>query len=134
MISWPARWRSSSSALIRSRRRVLTASSRIMLAHRQQRGRAAVLADLVAGGAVAVVEVAAGLAALDLGDVDAGAVVAGGQADPVDLVAGAFVVDERAGAELADGEEPRALDVVALAVAGLRSAGMNAASGSRGKE
>ena len=75
------------------------------------------LADLVAGGTVAVVQVSAGLAALDLGDVDAGAVVAGREADPVDLVAGALVVDERAGAELADGQEPWALDVVALAVA-----------------
>ena len=99
-----ARWRSSSSALMRSRRRVLTARSFIVGS--LSAGRlAAVLADLVAGRRVAVVQVSAGLAALDLSDVDAGAVVAGREADPVDLVAGAFVVDERAGAEFADGEE-----------------------------
>ena len=55
--------------------------------------------------------------ALDLADVDAGAVIAGREADAVDLVAGALVVDERSGAELADGQEPRALEIVALAVA-----------------
>lgn len=41
-------------------------------------------------------EVSAGAAALDLGDVNTGAVVTGGRADAVDLVARSFVVDERA--------------------------------------
>ena len=51
------------------------------------------------------------------------AVVAGGKADPVDLVAGALVVDERAGPELADRQEPRPLHVVALALLRVRPIG-----------
>ena len=72
------------------------------------------LAEVGVGG---LMEVPAGAAALDLGDVDAGAVVTGGQADAVDLVAGALVVDERAGAELADRHEPGPLDEVAFPAA-----------------
>ena len=64
-------------------------------------------------------QVPAGTATLDLTEVDAGAVVAGGQAHPVDFVAGTLVVDERPWPELADGQEPGPLDVVALTVAGL---------------
>src|ERR1700729_797873 len=62
-------------------------------------------------------KVSAGFAPLDLSDIDACAVVARREADPVDLVAGALVVDECSRAEFADGEEPGALEVVALAVA-----------------
>jgi hypothetical protein len=70
----------------------------------------------MAGQAVALVEVSTDLAALDLGEVDAGSVLAGRQSHLGDLVAGALVVDEGPGPELADSEESRSLNVVALAV------------------
>ena len=92
------------------------------------------LAEFRAGRCVALVQISADVAALDLGDVDAGAVVAGGQAHPVHFVSGALVVDERAGPELADRDEPWALDVVALPVLGAPLGGDERDSGSRGKE
>ena len=74
------------------------------------------LAEFDADGVL--VQIAADVAAFDLGDVHPAAVIAGRQADPVHLVAGAFVVDERVGAEFADRDEPGPLHVVALAVLG----------------
>ena len=72
------------------------------------------LAEIGLGG---FMEVPAGAAALDLGDVDASAVVTGGQADAVDLVTRPLVVDERAGAELADRHEPGPLDEISFPAA-----------------
>jgi len=94
--------------------------------------RTAMLAKI---GLRGLVEVATGAAALDLGDVDASAVVTRGQADPVDRVTRPLVVDERTRAELTDRHEPgRWMKSPFPPLRVRRSAGMNADSGSRGKE